>query len=139
MYFPVRNHSYLPADRSKSGKCIEKKILGKDWELYDWKNFSTVSKKADGIQEAKRIVIRRVNGQCNVAMESFYRSDSASEKTYIKRERGHSINKIKYKQSDLHNRVDFLKLQNSENLWNHYRQDWRNNVNFKWYKELIET
>lgn len=78
--FPVRGHSFLPADRvfGRAEKVLRKKsiiiskdeyyqcyssigkinILGEDWALLDTKSLSQYYKNIDNISELKRIVIK---------------------------------------------------------------------------------
>jgi hypothetical protein len=80
LFFPVRGHSFLPADRvfGRSEKIIRKKpivltkeeyyecyenvgeikVLGKDWVLYDTKSLRSFYKDLEQISEVKRIVIK---------------------------------------------------------------------------------
>lgn len=81
MYFPVRGHSFFPADRvfGRVEKKLRKhptilsteeyadiyrnfgvvKELGKDWELYNIKSLETKLKEIVGISEYKRIYIQK--------------------------------------------------------------------------------
>lgn len=85
MYFPVRGHSYLPADRvfgrierklrkaeeilTPSGyyKIYQEagnvRVLGKDWLIKNYKDLTTILKKIEGISEIKRTLLRKV--RCN--------------------------------------------------------------------------
>lgn len=81
--FPVRGHSFLPADRvfgrvekdlrkkpfilnpktyrevyAKHGKVLN---LGEDWHLYDIKMLENYYKKVEQIRDAKRIIIDRIS------------------------------------------------------------------------------
>lgn len=107
MTFPVRGHSFMPADRvfgqvelalrshafikspdkyyeiySKKGQVRK---LGSDWILYDIKNAALSLKKIIGISEAKRIIITRgkpTSGEDKILYktEALYRNDDASKK-----------------------------------------------------------
>ena len=99
LIFPVRGHSFLPCDRlfgriEKSLKGIDTitlpstfhhifkqhadqvKVLGRDWELFDWKVPAKALRKVAKIQEAKRIFLsKQPEGVVNVRTELFYRVD----------------------------------------------------------------
>lgn len=107
MTFPVRGHSFMPADRvfgqvelhlrshafikspekyyeiySKKGQVRK---LGSDWILYDIKNAALSLKKITGISEAKRIIItrsRQTAGEDKILYktEVLYRNDDLTKK-----------------------------------------------------------
>lgn len=102
--FPVRGHSYLPADRvfGRAEKLIraqsmikspekywelyseigEVRKLGVEWTtIYNFKEALTSLKKVVGISEAKRILIKRSkNGGVTMKTEQYYRNDDESKK-----------------------------------------------------------
>ncbi|KAK4872009.1 hypothetical protein RN001_016133 [Aquatica leii] len=85
--FPVRGHSYLPADRvfgliekvTRSYSTIKTptqyyeiyskkegvKQLGRDWVVYDIKTALTSLKKIEGISATKRIIIKKSQNSTN--------------------------------------------------------------------------
>ena len=92
LVFPVRGHSYLPADRvfgqiekvtrsystiktptqnyeiySKKGDVRQ---LGKDWVVYDIKTALKSLKKIEGISAAKRIIIKRSQNNTDILLKT---------------------------------------------------------------------
>lgn len=123
MLFPVRGHSFLPCDRL-FGR-IEKELKSKDsilnpkgfhdvfgnhcanvfrcavdWNVVDWKEgTSSIYKPLPHIQEAKRVVIERVEGANDstsilVRCESNYNSNVAKAVNLLKRGKKHANLKL---------------------------------------------
>ncbi|CAH1980234.1 unnamed protein product [Acanthoscelides obtectus] len=103
MVFPIRGHSYLPADRifGRCEKLIRSHItlkspekywelysqvrlvrkLGTDWKIYDLKSALSTFKKIETISHAKRILIKWTSKQhVAVKTETFYRNDDENTK-----------------------------------------------------------
>lgn len=100
--FPVRGHSFLPADRvfGRLEKKLKKQevilnmddyikiyqevgtvqVLGQDWTITDYKQLHSKLKKLVGIKEMKRILFKKnKQGMVQVKMEQFYRNDDLSK------------------------------------------------------------
>lgn len=104
LIFPIRGHSYLPADRifgrvekilrqHSTIKTPEKyyelylkvgeiRRLGTEWSLYDIKSASVCLKKINGISQCRRIYIKRgpTKDKVFVKTEVLYRSDDTTKK-----------------------------------------------------------
>lgn len=129
LFFPVRGHSFLPADRvfGRAEKLLRKrpiistkeeyhdiyseigkiKVLGKDWELLDTKELSRYYKDIQSISELKRIEIR-------------YRSVEEIEELQKQSKQKKSYNKIVLVRGLKNYRFDgdegFLSLKGKRNL-----------------------
>lgn len=102
MYFPVRGHSYLPADRifgqlekklrrreeivnldeynQLYREVAEVRVLGKDWEIKNVKALVDVFKKIDGISSVKRIFLKKIEGVgVKIKTEPTYRCDDPTK------------------------------------------------------------
>lgn len=160
LYFPVRGHSYLPADRvfgriekicrkrseittkeeywNIFGEVGNVKVLGQDWDLLDWKDLSgSKFKKISGIQEIKRVHLKRVREKCLTKLEVFYRIDNDKQyQNYLKR--GAKLETYQPKPIELRNSIKRVKLENVETLLKHYQEKWEDNETFEWYKNLLD-
>lgn len=165
LIFPVRGHSFLPADRvfGRIEKLTRKKteivtkeeywdifreignvnILGVDWDLYNIKeNISGSFKKVDNIREAKRIYIDKTCTKGKQTLirtrsEPFYRNDLFSEgKSLLKS--GKSFGKINLTKIHLEKPVKKKKLKDIEALLrNSYGEEWDRLDILRWYKDLF--
>lgn len=140
IHFPVRGHSYLPADRAfgrvekllKHENIITSKekyheayskvgsvnSLGKEWFLYNIKNISDeLYNKIPGIKNLKRIELRKFTTKNNTATvkyrsSEFYRFqiDAGQFQSMVKR--GKTERKFKLKLQPLGNEITKEKKQN---------------------------
>nr|CAH7716416.1 unnamed protein product [Callosobruchus chinensis] len=165
--FPIRGHSYLPADRI-FGRC-EKLIrshstikspeqywklysqvglvrkLGTDWEIYDVKSALSTFRKIDGISHAKRVLIKRTTQQrVAVKTEIFYRNDDDSSKylTLIKKNR--KIENLNFPKLPLNHEIKGKKLASLHNLLVQLSTEkWREDEELQWllpiFPEHLET
>lgn len=134
LYFPVRGHSYLPADRifgrvEKSLRKVEEilvpsdyykiygdvanniRVLDRKWDIRDYKIVMSVLKKIDRISEMKRIFLKTIvktnnETEVKIKMEATYRYDDITKTFSSLSKRGHNINR------DLKN-LEICPLQNN--------------------------
>lgn len=113
MYFPVRGHSFLPCDRvfgivERKFKKIKDimlpseydevhrsvgnlKILNESWHVRDFKQLEQYFKPMTGIQEVKRVLIKRASpGHVGFRMEIAYNFNDPTKK-YVCLERSKKI------------------------------------------------
>nr|CAH7731442.1 unnamed protein product [Callosobruchus chinensis] len=109
IHFPVRGHSYLPADRAfgRAEKVLKKHVvihnpteyntvysqvgtvreLGKDWNLYNVKELSEAYMKVTAIKDLKRIFIRKFSPSKGCIIEyrgcSFFRFENVTQQKYL--------------------------------------------------------
>lgn len=171
--FPVRGHSFLPADRV-FGR-VEKEIrtkpviiskdeyysiynnhgevrkLGEDWTILDIKSLLDYYKKIEGMRELKRIVLKKhvitkkrgrrmvTEIQCLVNIYRNYRNEFDDERIpfcLLKRGKRHPTELFEIcttKVLSAAKKKDVGKL-----LKKQFGDDWANNEEFKWYKDLID-
>lgn len=106
MYFPVRGHSYLPADRvigrvEKNLRKVEEifdpngyiqvyresaniRVLGKDWSIKNFKELTNTLRQIEGISSMKRIILQKVrkNESFDVKIKlepTYYFNDDSKE------------------------------------------------------------
>ncbi|KAK4882722.1 hypothetical protein RN001_006041 [Aquatica leii] len=135
--FPVRGHSFLPADRSFGRvekilnknpviTCKEKyveiysevgsiKSLGTDWQMYDIKELEKVYKKIKGISECKRIGLKKfMNKKMKLLLN------------------------MQLSRLPLGNSIpDKKKLSLSHLMKQHFGEEWQCRQNLLWYKNLL--
>lgn len=119
--FPVRGHSFLPPDRvfgrvekklRKISEILnpntfqevyaevgETRILGKDWEIFDFKELSKILRPVDGISDLKRIHLKKyIVGErvtdVKIKTHITYYSDDPSKRFLPLGKRGYSLNKV---------------------------------------------
>lgn len=139
--FPVRGHSYLPADRvfgraeklirahstiktrEKYHEIVYSKIgrvrtLGTDWCLYDIKSALTSLKKPTGLQSAKRVIIKRsIKTDCIlIKLEMLYRNDDPTKKLETLLKPGKRINQIELPKLTIGKKIKQKKLKSLEKL-----------------------
>lgn len=167
MIFPVRGHSYLPADRI-FGRC-EKLIrshstikspekyyelyskvglvrkLGTEWEICDIKSALCVFKKLEAISQVKRIFIRRTsNHRVAVKTEMFYRNDDESTKYQTLIKKNKRIDNVNFPTLPLHHKIKGKKLKSLHNLLEQFSsENWRDDKELQWlipvFPEKIEA
>lgn len=138
--FPIRGHSYLPADRvfgqiekvtrsfstiksptqyydiySKKGEVRQ---LGNDWVVYDIKSALKSLKKIEGISAAKRIIIKRTKNKSDILLktELFYRNDDPSKQFQTLQKRGKKLGAVQLPTVALHNTIKPKKFQSLSKL-----------------------
>lgn len=163
--YPVRGHSYLPADRV-FGR-IEKELrrhdrillpndyiniykefgavheLGKDWTIYNVKALRDVLKKYDGISEQKIVTIQKISRKNNTEVvinsQVSYRNVDESKKPLTLIKRGKSL-----KHAALTENVQKPKLSTDKGravnnlLIAAFGKDWRLDENLNWYFEILQ-
>lgn len=156
--FPVRGHSFLPADRvfgriekisRKKAEILKKedywnifsevgavRCLGYDWKLYDLKLLGDSLKKVEGIRDAKRIYLDKVSTKkctIKIRVEEFYRNDTSEVKSLLKA--GKSLQNLKLQEVVLGRTVKSKKLKDIDNLLDKaYSKIGENNVKINWRK-----
>lgn len=160
LVFPVRGHSFLPADRvfgriekitRKKEKILRKeeywnvfnevgevRILEHDWKLYDLKSLSESLVKLKGIRDAKRIYINKTldRSKVTVRMECYYRSDLNDAQSLLKR--GQSFQKITLQEATIGVALKPKKLRDVDKLLDKsYSRVDENGINRNW-RELKE-
>lgn len=163
LFFPVRGHSFLPADRvfGRLEKEIRKKSvitskdeyqnifeefgnvrrLGEDWVLKDLKSLEAHYKKLDGIQSLKRIKFlkKRVRGTYTVEVKTHetYRFESSEKPVpMLKKGKRHplSLDDLELGQRPLNEK----KKKDIKNLLTkQFGEEWFSLDELKWYKELL--
>jgi hypothetical protein len=119
MHFPVRGHSYLPADRvfgqvEKKLRKVEEildpggyneiykevanvRVLGKDWHIKNYKDLTKILKKIEGISDMKRIILEKVKKQNSIEVKikfvPTYRFDDVSKTFSSMTKRGYQLNR----------------------------------------------
>lgn len=163
MFFPVRGHSYMPADRvfgrvekllraHTEIKSPEKyreiyvkvgqvKSLGKDWKLIDIKHASHVLKKIEGISEAKRIIIKKTSQQKVVVKpELFYRNDDPQKKYVTLLQRGKKLNSAELPDLNLGRKLKEKKIKSLRKLLTEMATaDWSQDPQLEWLVPVLEN
>jgi hypothetical protein len=162
--FPVRGHSFLPADRTfgRVEKILKKepfiktkehyhelynevgevKVLGRDWKLYNVKGLENVYKKIPGISGLKKIVLQNQiqKGRSVVMFRrlNHYRFESESETFQNLTKRGRSITNYKLQELTLGRKLPPQKIDNLKSLLKaDFNDDWEEDPDLEWYKNLI--
>lgn len=158
--FPVRGHSYMPADRV-FGR-VEKRIraknvikspneyydlyssigtvrkLGSDWKLYNIKETVSSMNKLQGIFEAKRIILKRSENRCLVKVENFYRNDDPARVFSSLLKKGKSLRNVKFSEVPLIHEVKPKKLKSLEKLLIQLAsENWREDPELQWLSPII--
>lgn len=159
--FPIRGHSYLPADRvfgqvekvirsystiksplkyyeiySKKG---EVRKLGTDWIVSDVKVALNSLKKIEGISAAKRIIIKRSkNDNILLKTELFYRNDDPSKPFQTLLKRGKKLSTIELPNVALQNTIKPKKLKSLSNLLVELSgANWVNDPELTWLQSVF--
>lgn len=155
LHFPVRGHSYLPADRvfgrvektlknlvvianpeeynSVYSQVGEVKKLGVDWPLYDVKKLQQTYNKVTGIKDFKRISIKKFplkSNQFTVKFKGsvFFRFEDISNSYGTLLKKGQTGRNIRLEKKKLENSISNEKKQNVKTLL----QKQFNNEEVKW-------
>ncbi|XP_045457147.1 uncharacterized protein LOC123667235 [Melitaea cinxia] len=164
LFFPVRGHSFLPADRlfgriekdvrkipvittreeyfeifSKHGRVCE---LGKEWCLYDVKGLENHYKKLVGIQGMKKIIFKKCKSSqgrqlnCVVKSSPNYRFESGEQFiSLLKRGKRHPRN---IEQIQEERGLSLAKKNDVTSLLiKQFGADWENLSALEWYKQIL--
>lgn len=142
LHFPVRGHSYLPADRvfGRAEKILKThniianpeeyrgyygqvgrvRSLGTDWELYNIKGLSETYNKVNGIKDLKRIFLKKFSSKKNGATvkvkgSPFFKYENEEAFTSIVK-RGRSEKNCSLKPLPLGNPIPLEKKKNVTSL-----------------------
>lgn len=166
LYFPVRGHSFLPADHvfgrvekilKKNATVVSKeqyyeiyrkvgsvKIVGIDWELFDTKSLSAYFRNLLNISELKRIVLVKDNSAVMVKGFRNYRFEDLSEqigvKLFKKGVKTANVKTVVLGSLPLSHVISTEKKKDVEKLLKlMYGEEWQNQPDdiFKWYKRII--
>lgn len=167
MVFPVRGHSYLPADRvfGRVEKLLRKqaeillpeayldiyrevgecKMIGVDWEIQNFKSLEMYLKKIEGISQLKRIIFVKsiVNGHevCKVKTEVTFRCDDTGKPFTSLLKRGKKTETLKatvIPVVELVHPIKEEKKRDVDMLLTKFTGDWRTQNKFHWYKHVID-
>lgn len=164
LYFPVRGHSFLPADRvfGRVEKILRKnvtitskeqyyemykkagdvKILGTDWKLFNTKSLSVYFKNLPFISEFKRIVLEKSMESVTVKGFKNYRFEDLSEQSGAKLlKKGINVATVKsvvLQSLPLSHGISVEKKKDVDKLLKlMYGEEWQNQPDFNWYKDII--
>lgn len=160
--FPVRGHSFLPADRvfgrvEKELRRItsiklkedyeeiytkfgEVKSLGTDWLLCDIKALQASLKKVEGISDMKRIKLRKSNTSVTVTCyENFiFESTTETEKSLLKK--GKKDGQLKLELLPLGRDIKDKKKKSLKNLLKQeFGDEWKEEEDLIWYRNILST
>lgn len=159
--FPVRGHSFLPADRvfGRIEKKIrlqstikspeeyweiyreygEVRVLGNDWEIFDIKAAQSVLHKLENISESKRILFKRgLKNNVMVKSEMYFRNEDTSKlyKAYLKR--GKNLHTLELPQIPIGQPISNEKKTDLEKLLVSYGgPEWFHDNAFRWLQPII--
>nr|CAI5834638.1 unnamed protein product [Callosobruchus analis] len=163
--FPVRGHSFLPADRIfgrverilKKEAFIKKeetyhelykqvgevKVLGQHWKLFNIKGLETLYKKLNGISSMKKIVLKKQmqKGNSVVLCRGLcnYRFEAETEKYENLAKRGRSFTNFSLEEISLGRILPPKKIQNLQLLLKaDFNDDWEADPELAWFKQLVE-
>lgn len=162
VHFPVRGHSFLPADRAfgRVEKILKKeetiisseeynkiysevgnvKVLGRDWCLFDIKSITEgIYNKIPGIKNMKRIEIRKCHIRNNVTIkykgsEYFRFENNESFQSLVKR--GKKEQTFQLKEKDLGNEITKEKKENVKQLLEKMYNNEEKNIKWESLPEL---
>nr|CAH7763101.1 unnamed protein product [Callosobruchus chinensis] len=160
--FPVRGHSFMPADRvfgrlEKRLRTIEVilneqeywsifsefgtvKVLGQDWSIEDYKGLDKDLKKLVGIKDMKRIIFKKdKNGLVKIKMEPNYRNDDTSKKFEAITKKGKKLTTIRLNRKELKNQIKKDKINNLKTLLSLYDVNWQLDEKLSFFKEVLEN
>lgn len=159
--FPVRGHSFLPADRAfgrleKKLRVMEVilneqeylkiyeevgtvKVLGKDWQVQDYKALNKDLKNFTGIKDMKRIIFKKdTHGVVKMKMELSYRCDDPSKKFEAITKRGKNLKAVKLEEKELKNNVKEEKIKNLKTLLSLYDENWEQDERLNFFKKFFD-
>lgn len=166
LHFPVRGHSYLPADRvfGRAEKILKKhnviitpkeynrfynqvgqvRKLGVDYQLYDIKNLLETYNKIVGIKDLKRIFLKKFNSKNGVTVKlkgsAFFKFDDNEPFVSIVK-RGRNEKRCSLNILPLGNRISSEKKNNVKTLlakqFNYDDVQWENLPELIFYKNIL--
>lgn len=165
LHFPVRGHSFLPADRvfGRVEKLIRKKPtldlkedyyeiyetvgsvkkLGEDWSLHDIKSLEVIYKKLSGISNFKRILLKKKANKTGISVEVVgsdnYKFEELADKkgeSLVKRGRSPRHDIAKLKLG--HQVKNEKKVTVEKLLKAKFGVDWRKNRQLEFYKNILD-
>lgn len=169
LFFPVRGHSFLPADRvfGRVQKELTRhpiittpeeyteyysqfgtvKKLGSDWKLYNIKELETVYKKITGIQNLKRITfVKTTNNrnqlQCHIkTFENYiFTSDNESDTKLYLLKRQKSLNNFTLTEIVIQKHLNLKKKNDVRNLLvKQFGEEWAENQELSWYVSIMNN
>lgn len=164
--FPVRGHSFLPADRvfGRVEKLLRKRplittkeeyeavysevgnvnVLGKDWILHDVKSLSNVFHNVRGISDCKRIFIgKHETNTSRVVMRvramTHYKFDSETESAVSILKRGKVIPEVMPEIPLVHDISVQKKNDVKSLLCKQFGEAWHEEENLQWYKDILDS
>jgi hypothetical protein len=164
--FPVRGHSFLPADRvfgrverelSKHPTILSNfdyvklyerfgavKELGKDWKLKDVKELSNHYQKLDHMSELKKITMQKfvvgLKVVVKVKSSKFYRFEEADNEFHSLLKRGKKGLRKLNENIPLHHEISAEKKKDVASLLSKlYGDSWRDDANLAWYNDIVST
>lgn len=158
--FPVRGHSYLPADRvfgrvqkeiKRHSRIILPKdyqnlyekfgnvyVMGTDWFVYDLKALSNTFKKLDGISEQKRIFLLKEQKAVKIKMEMNFRIEDPSKKPLSLVKRGQKIDNLMLNQKPEKRALSADKGKAVNKLLHEaFGKEWYRETQYQWYFDLL--
>lgn len=161
LHFPVRGHSFLPADRvfgiverklRKVSTILVKEdyhaiyqevgdinILGNNWKVFDVKELQKVYKKVEKINDYKRITLTKNEKKNITGIECFpnYKSNLGSNKQNLLK-RGKNVAGFILPELQLTQKLNPKKLANVKTLLEaQFGANWQENHSLNWYKNLL--
>lgn len=164
--FPVRGHSFLPADRAfgRVEKLLRKEsfiktkehyhaiykevgtlyLLDEDWKLLDVKSLEKSFKKLVGISEMKRVIIEKITEKEKVKIlvraHQNYRVDLDMNENQNLCKRGTKISNLTLPELKIGRQIPTKKLENIQSLLKaEYGEDWDSDPDLAWYKKILEN
>lgn len=159
--FPVRGHSFLPADRvfgrvekllrrqatifsrEEYEKNYEKvgvvKRMGIDWRLFDVKTLQMGLKKVKGLSEMKRIVLKRIDGRVVkiCAFENFYFVSGTEKFEKLLKPKFLDID-LTIEGKDTERGIPEKKKKSLQHLLNQqFGLKWEDSPELQWYRKLL--
>ncbi|KAJ4442245.1 hypothetical protein ANN_12111, partial [Periplaneta americana] len=168
MTFPVRGHSFLPADRMfgilekslrKHAEILTAKeyhdiygtvgvvhVLGEDWHIHNFRDLCDYLKKPVGISDMKRVRLRKImkanKHYINVKLEYTYTMDDLSKCPVSLLKRGHAIENIERFDPPLvplRNKIKAEKLLDIKKLLQQrFGENWKNSDQLQLYVKVID-
>lgn len=165
LIFPVRGHSFLPADRTfgRIEKSLRKhstivsrdeyntlyqqvgavKKLGVDWKIYNLKSLETVYKRLKGISEVKRLKMKKCETRkgttaIKVKALNYYRFESNEQYVALNKTNAAEETMV-IPEVPMKHGLSSEKLRDVQNLLQtHFGVNWRQDQQLQWYLHVFE-
>lgn len=161
IFFPIRGHSYMPADRvfGRAEKILRKhsvlktpesyydlysqigeiRKLGEDWKLYNIKAAEPILNKVQAISAAKRILIKKsADNRILMKSELLYRSDDPTKKYDSLLKQGHTMDQITLPEVPLVHTIKEKKLQSLHKLLIELSgPNWPRDPQLLWFEPIV--